>query len=280
MKKLPNYSVLMSIYSLDNPLWLDESIESIMNQTFKTNNFVIVKDGYLGLELEQIIDKYNNKYPGIFNIISQSIQKGLGESLKIGVLQCKNEYIARMDSDDISVNDRIEKQLKKMIELNLDIVGSNIGEFNNNINDCKFVRNLPENDEQIKKYCKKRNPFGHSSVIIKKDKILKAGNYRPDYKYCEDYDLWIRMIQKGAKCYNFKQILTYMRVNKNFYKRRGGIKYLIYIAKFKKMEYKTGYFSLSDYIISLGASILVCLLPNNIRRYFYNNILRIKRKNS
>ena len=197
----------------------------------------------------------------------------MGPALAIGIEACKNEWIARMDSDDISRVDRIEKEYKVINEENIDIVGSNIAEFTDSIENIKAIRKLPEKDEEIKKFAKRRNPFGHPSVMLKKEKVLEAGNYR-SYYLCEDYDMWIRMIQIGVKCYNIQENLVYMRISEDFYKRRGGLKYLNSILKFKFEQLKNGFYKIDDFIISSMASIVVCLLPNNLRDYIYKKVLR------
>lgn len=268
------YSVLMSVYYKENPEWLRQSIESIINQTITTNDFVIVKDGSLTEDLNDIISEYCNKYPDIFHIIQLEKNMGLGPALAIGIKECKNELIARMDSDDIAIKERCEKQLAKFKEnQELDIVGSNIAEFIDDIDNVQAYRILPETNEEIQKYAKRRNPFGHPSIMFKKTKVLEAGNYR-SYYLCEDYDMWIRMIEKGAKCYNFQEVLVYMRIGKDFYKRRGGIKYLKSILKFKKEQYKKGFYSFKDYFVTSGTSFIICLAPNFIREIFYKRILR------
>ena len=229
-------------------------------------------------KLDEIISEYCKKYPDIFHIIELEKNVGLGPALAIGIKECKNELIARMDSDDISVKERCEKELKKFEEnQELDIVGSSIAEFIDNINNVQAYRILPESDEEIKKYARRRNPFGHPSIMFKKSKVLEAGNYR-SYYLCEDYDMWIRMIEKNAKCYNFPEILVYMRIGEDFYKRRGGIKYLKSILKFKKEQYKKDFFSRKDYIISAGTSTVICLMPNKIRDLFYKKVLRKGKK--
>lgn len=278
MKSSEDYSILMSVYYKENPEWLRQSIESMLNQTVSTNDFVIIKDGKLTEKLDEIISEYCKKYPDIFHIIELEKNVGLGPALAIGIKECKNELIARMDSDDISVKERCEKELKKFEEnQELDIVGSSIAEFIDNINNVQAYRILPESDEEIKKYARRRNPFGHPSIMFKKSKVLEAGNYR-SYYLCEDYDMWIRMIEKNAKCYNFPEILVYMRIGEDFYKRRGGIKYLKSILKFKKEQYKKDFFSRKDYIISAGTSTVICLMPNKIRDLFYKKVLRKGKK--
>ena len=265
----------MSVYYKDNKDWLIESIESILNQTIKTNDFVIVKDGKLNDELNFVISEYCKKYSDIFNIIELSTNVGLGPALAIGIEKCKNEFIARMDSDDISRKDRIEKELEIMQENNLDMVGSNIAEFTDNINNIRAYRILPENNDEIIKFAKKRNPFGHPSMLLRKSKILEAGNYRT-YYLCEDYDMWVRMFMVNAKAYNIQENLVYMRISDDFYKRRGGIKYLESILKFKTEQFKNGFYSLKDYAISSCASIVTCLIPNGMRELIYKNFLRKK----
>lgn len=274
MDKEIKYSVLMSVYYKENPEWLDYAIRSMIDQTIRTDDFVIVKDGPLNNELNTVINIYIKEYPELFNIIELKENLGLGLALKAGVKACKNEWIARMDSDDYSIPTRCEKQLNKIKDNpNLDIIGSNIAEFIGNINNLTSYRILPHTNEAIYKYSRRRCPFGHPSVMLRKSKVLGAGNYRK-YHLVEDYDLWVRMIEKNAQCYNFNEVLVYMRVNKDFYKRRGGIKYLKSILKFKNELYKKRFYSTSDYIISSSAHIVMCLLPNKIRSFLYKKTLR------
>lgn len=273
-RKLPPYSVLMSVYYKENPEWFKISIDSMLNQTVFPSEFVVVEDGPLTDELNKIIEEYEKKYKNLFKIVKLKTNQGLGPALKIGVENCTNEYIARMDSDDYAIPTRCEKELKKINEgKGLDIVGSSIAEFIDNIKNIQAYRNLPETNKEIYKYAQRRNPFGHPSVMLRKSKVLEAGNYKK-YYLCEDYDLWLRMIEKGAKCYNFKEILVYMRVSSDFYKRRGGLKYLKSILKFKTEQFKKNRFKLTDYIISSLASIVTCLCPNPIREFIYKKILR------
>lgn len=274
---LKKYSVLMSVYYKENPTWLKESIESILNQTVRTNDFVLIEDGILTEELEKIVEKYEKEYPEIFNIVRLKENVGLGPALAIGIKECKNELIARMDSDDFSVPERCEKELFMFEKDNsLDMVGSNIIEFTENIKNVQAYRKLPELDSEIKKYMRRRNPFGHPSVMFKKSKVLEAGNFK-SYYLCEDYDMWIRMAKVNAKFYNIQEVLVYMRIGKDFYKRRGGIKYLKSILKFKREQYKNGFYSFKDYVITAGTSMVICLMPNFIRDIFYKKFLR-KRK--
>lgn len=268
------YSVLMSVYYKEVPKWFDESIDSMFAQTIKPDELVLVEDGPLTDELYEIIEKYKKKYPKEFKVIKIEKNVGLGPALKKGVEECSNEYIARMDSDDYSLPQRIEKEFE-IFESNpdIDIVGTNVSEFIDSLDNvvCNVV--LPEQNDEIIKFSKKRNPFRHSSIMFKKSKVLKAGNYR-EYYLCEDYDMWLRMIRSGCKCYNIQDVYVYMRIGKDFYKRRGGHKYFESIKKFKKEQLKNGYFTKYEYLKTIIPHAIVCYMPNFMRDFVYRKMLR------
>lgn len=272
MMEYPSFSVLMSVYYKDSPKFLEESIESVLNQTVVPTEIVIVKDGKLSDELETILSKYE-KNP-IFNIIGYKENKGLGLALNYGVNHCKYEIIARMDSDDICNTIRFEKQLDYLMKnKDISLIGSNTIEFINAPSNVISIRKMPENNEEIINYSKTRNPFIHPSIMTYKYEILNAGNFR-DYYLCEDYDMWTRMLENGCQCHNIQENLVYMRVGKNFYRRRGGIKYCKAIIKFKKELYKKGYMSYFKYLKTKFATIIVSLMPASFREFVYKKFLR------
>lgn len=271
-----NYSVLMSVYAQERTQYLREAIDSMLSQTIMPSEFVIVKDGNLTKELDSLIEQYQKEYKDLFRIIEIQENVGLGCALAIGIEACKNEYIARIDSDDIATPERCEKEIKMLNENSqIDVVGSITAEFNEKVSNVICYHKVPENNSQIYQFSKKRNPCIHSSIMMKKSKVISAGNYR-NYLYFEDYDLWIRMMKKGYKFYNIQEILVYMRTDKNFYKRRGGLNYLKRMLKFKTEQYKNGFYSKKDYIITMGSHFIVCLLPNRLRKIIYLKFLRKK----
>lgn len=270
------YSVLMSVYYKENPEWLRYSINSMLEQTIIPSDFVIVEDGKLSDELEEVITFFETKYPKLFNIIRLEENSGLGIALSIGIKECKYNYIARMDSDDYSYPNRIEKQFKIMKKNpNLGLIGTNVNEFIESIDNVISYVCLPERQSEIIKFSKTRCPFRHPSLMYKKNEVLNAGNYH-DFYLCEDYDLYVRMLRNGCECYNIQEPLVCMRIGKDFYKRRGGVKYLKTMLKFKRQQLKNGYFSFQDYIKSSIAHIIVCLMPNIIREFIYKKLLRKK----
>lgn len=271
------YTVLISVYAKENPEYLKEAIDSMLEQTIPPDEIVIVEDGNLTKELDDVIEKYKKLHRNLFKIIKMKENVGTGIALSIGIKECKNEYIARMDSDDISEKYRCERELEILNNNdNIDIVGSIAAEFEGNINNITGYRILPETNTEIYKFAQRRNPCAHSSVMMRKSRILDAGNYR-EYLYFEDYDLWIRMIQKGYKFYNIQDVLIYMRVNEKFYKRRGGLSYFKRMIQFRTEQYRNGFYTLKNYLLAITIHGVVCLLPNRLRKFIYLNFLRHKR---
>lgn len=266
------FTVLMAVYAKEKPEFLDESIKSILSNTVLPNEIIIVKDGKLTTELEDILAKYSNN--AIFKIVGYDTNKGLGMALNYGVLLCSNEIIARMDSDDICAPDRFFKQLDYLNRhKDITLLGSNTNEFIGSIVNVVSHRYMPETNETIREYSKTRNPFIHPSIMTYRKAILEVGNYQDCY-LCEDYDLWARMLVKGFKAYNIQEPLVYMRVSPDFYKRRGGLKYCRVVINFKKKLYKTGFMSRGQYIKTKLATLFFTLLPSFIRGFLYRKFLR------
>ena len=191
------YSVLMAVYRNDCPEFFDLSIKSMLNQTIKSDDFVIVCDGPLTDELNNVIENHT-KLSNIFNIIRLKENVGLGNALNIALPQCKREFVARMDSDDYSLPNRIEKQLS--IFLNnpkIDVVSGFVQEYDETMTNKISIKRLPLNHDTIYKYSKKRNPINHPTVMYKKSKVLEVGGYKHLYLH-EDYYLWIRMLLNGS----------------------------------------------------------------------------------
>lgn len=270
-----NYSVLMSVYYKENPEFLKKSIESIITQSIITDDFVIICDGPLTDELNKVIDEYTKQYPMIFNIIRLEKNKGLGNALRIGIEKCKNEIIARMDSDDISHPNRCEQQLKYIKENNVDIISGFVEEFNRDIKENnKSIRKVPETHQDILVFLKNRNPFNHPCVMYKKEEVIKAGNYRDFYLH-EDYYLWIRMIINGCKGYNIQNPLLYMRAGNEMYTRRGGLEYFKHGLKFQRYLFENKIIGKRDYIFNIFIRFIAqVILTNNLRRRIYKRLLR------
>ena len=141
---MEKYSVLMSLYKKENPEYLRMALDSMINQSVMPDEIVLIEDGSLTVDLYLVLEEYKEKYPNLMNYYQNEKNLGLGRSLNIGLKICKNELVARMDTDDVSKADRCEKQLKRF-EKNpvLSLVGSYIDEFEGDISNVIYKRKVP-----------------------------------------------------------------------------------------------------------------------------------------
>jgi glycosyltransferase involved in cell wall biosynthesis len=267
------FSCLMSCYAKDDPKALKECFESLLAQTRRATEIILVKDGPLTKDLENVIEVYSNKLP--IQIITIAENKGLGHALNMGVRACKYEIIARIDADDICAPDRFEGQLKQFeIDPNLDVVGTWISEFENDPNQIYAYRELPVNHEDIFKYAKKRNPINHMTVAFKKKSVIDAGNYDPDFKFAQDYLLWANMLMRGCRFMNIPRYLVNARAGIEMLQRRGGRNYFSYEIGLQKKFYEIGLIGRIEFLSNLVIRGFVRLIPNGFRGFIYKNILR------
>lgn len=270
-------SVLMSLYIKEKPEYARACFESLERQTVKADEWVIVEDGPLTKELYELLDEYEKKYPRLIKRVPLKENKGLGIALREGVINCSNELIARMDTDDICREDRFEKQLSEFEKnQNLDICGSHILEFEGDIKNILCQRKVPLEDLAIKKYQKRRDSFNHMTVMFKKSSILNAGNYQ-SCMLMEDTLLWINLFNAGAEAKNVDDYLVYARIGRNMFERRGGFSYFKKYKKARKRIYDTGYISRWDYSYTIIVQFIVALLPNAFRAWIFQNLLHKKK---
>ncbi len=274
-----NYSVLMSVYVKEHPEHFSKSIQSMLDQTIPTNDFVIICDGPLTPELDDVLSRFEKERPNLFNIHRFPKNQGLGNALRYGLLQCKNDLVARMDSDDYSMPTRCEKQLILFQnDDQLTVVGTNIGEFLDDPNSVLSTIVYPTDNEGIRKRLPYRSPFGHPSVMFRKEKILAVGSYSSLYNQ-QDYFLWARVLKANMKCANIPEILLRMRVDDKLYKRRSGYSYFKKSKEIQKFLLKEKMISWPRYIISVSIRFVVqVLMPNWLRKGFYKTFLRKRKK--
>lgn len=267
----------MSLYIKEKPEYLDLAIKSMVEQTVKPDQIVIVKDGQITPELEAVLNKYDSEYPGLFDIVGYEKNRGLGLALNYGLEHCRNELVARMDTDDISVSDRCQKQINFMNNnLDIAIVGGQIEEFIGKIENGVGKREVPATDCELKKYIKKRCPFNHMTVMFRKSDVLEAGNYK-EWFCNEDYSLWIRMAKLNKKFANLQEILVKVRVGKDMYQRRGGIRYFLSEREIQSLMLKNNIIGYKRYFINVGERfVFQVITPNWFRGIVFRRFLRKK----
>ena len=271
------FSVAMSVYKNDNPIFFDRALQSITeNQKVMPTEIVIIVDGPVDEKINAVIEKYSEKY-GNLNVIRLDKNSGLGNALKLAIENAKYELIARMDSDDVSAPNRFEQQLEIMTKNSaVDIVGGDISEFIGDEKNIVAKRKVPILDKEIKEYLKTRCPFNHMTVMYKRSAVLKSGNYI-DLFYNEDYWLWIRMVENNCIMANTGTILVNARVGEDMYKRRGGKQYFNSEMFLQKYMLKNGIINLPTFVLNSSKRFVVqMLLPNAIREWVFKTFARTK----
>lgn len=239
------------------------------SQTVISDDFILVCDGPLTSELDEVINLYHD-----LRVIRLNKNSGLGNALNEGMKYCKYELIARMDSDDISRPNRCEKELNIFFSHpEIDIVSGTVEEFSNSLENVTGRRELPESDSDIKEFAKKRNPFNHPAVMYRKSAVIAAGGYR-DFYLLEDYYLWIRMFLNGSNGYNIKEPILWMRGGSDLYKRRGGKKHLSSEKRLFRFMLDKKYITKGQYLENIVIRTIAANIPNELRSIMYERILR------
>ena len=266
------FSVLMTVYEKEKPYNLRKSLLTSYQQTIKPTEIILVCDGELTQELYDEIERIKSEIP-ILKVYQLDTNVGSGPASRFGVGKCNTNLIARMDSDDYSVETRFEKQIMAFEENpNLIMVGTNILEKNTEFTALKTV---PERTKEIREYSKFRNPFNNPSSMMKKEYILKVGNYRK-FRYLEDYDLTMRLIHDNPTkdFLNIQEPLVIMQTDNSSYLRRGGLLYVKTEFFLQTDFYKRGYITKVELCRNIFIRNIVRVLPNSMRKLIYKKKMR------
>ena len=264
----------MSLYNKEHPEYLRQALDSMINQTVKPDEIVLVEDGPLTDELYNVVAEYKSNYHELMHVIVNEKNLGLGLALNRGLKECRNELVARMDTDDISKPDRCEKQLERFKEKpELAIIGSHIDEFVGTPDNVISQRRVPISSKVIYEYAKKRSAFNHPTIIYKKSAVLMEGGYSA-LRRNQDVDLFGRMLFQGYKAENIDEALLWFRCSDELAARRKSWEntrsYIVTIKEFWKM----GYSSFSDYVLVAVAQTGMYLMPVGVQNWVYKRFLR------
>ncbi|WP_057935985.1 glycosyltransferase [Algoriphagus resistens] len=262
----------MSFYKKDSPSHLDQAFESLRGQTLAAEEIILIQDGQVGKELEQIVEKWTRLLPIRLYVNKENI--GLGLSLKRGLELCSFEIVARMDSDDICHPNRFEHQFKFLsAQPNISVVGSWIAEFSDSIEEISNYRKLPSEPHELFYFAKKRCPLNHPTVMYRKSDINNVGSYF-NFRFQQDYHLWGRLLNSGYKIANIPESLVYMRVDERLFNRRGGLRYFQIETQVQKTFLDIGFINKLEFVRNYIIRGSIRLVPNSLRKIFYETFLR------
>jgi glycosyltransferase involved in cell wall biosynthesis len=262
-----DFCVLMAVYEKDNATYLEDALGSLLFQTVKAKEVIIIGDGPLKDSHLSIISNYKERLN--INFIQLAYNQGLANALKVGVEIANYEWIARMDSDDICYQNRFELQTDYLkSNPNIDILGGNITEFQSK-GITISERVVKESHNEIVASSKLLSPMNHVTVMFRKDAVLKAGNYNKKYTMMEDYPLWMSMIGSGAKFHNILKPLVDVRVE-GLSSRRKGFKYAKTEAKMFIDFYKNNYIQLNYLFFNLAIRFPIRTVASPMIKYVYS----------
>lgn len=269
-----NFSVCMSVYKNDKPADFLVALRSIYNQTVSPDDIVLVVDGPIGEDLQKSIATLESEI-SVLNVVWLPTNQGHAVARQTALMAAKNDLVAVMDADDISVPNRFEKQLK-VFEQHQDVtvVGGLINEFIGQPSNVVGIRIVPEQDADIKAYLKSRCPMNLVTVMMRKTHLQKVGGYI-DW-YCEeDYYLWIRLAMAGYKFYNIQENLVDVRVGEEMYQRRGGWRYFKSEAKLQHYMWQHKVIGFARYIYNVSVRFAVQVaMPNSLRGWVFRTFAR------
>lgn len=262
------FSVLISVYEKDNPLYFRSALKSIWDdQTLRPNQIVIVHDGELKNQLKIVSSEFKNSLPSIVKIIQIEKNVGLGLALNIGLKYCDFDWVARMDSDDISLPNRFEKQIQFMNDNpDIDVSSAFLEEIDED-GTITFIRNLPLTHNDIYQFAKWRSPINHPLAIFRKNAVLNVGGY-PKFKKSQDYALWSVMLAQNYKFANIPEVLLKMRCGKSMLKRRGLAQFIndYHVLKIQK---KCGLISNLSFFININLRFFLRMSPSFLKKRVY-----------
>ncbi|MEM5568746.1 glycosyltransferase [Aerococcus viridans] len=271
---IEKYSVLMSLYQKENPEWFEASMDSMINQTIAPDEIVLVLDGPIKGDLMELVNNYKRKYRKLIKVLPLAENIGLGKALDEGLAICSNNLVARMDTDDISLPSRCEKQLQEFTNnSNLAIIGTNIDEFYDDPNNIISSREVPSSNLEIKKFIKRRSPFNHPTVMFKKEVVLACGGYGK-LRRKQDLDLFSRIVNSGYEASNLNESLLLFRSNENNFKRRKSWSYVKSYIIAQYTIWRRGHSSIWDLLYVVLGQITFFILPIPILKMISNKFLR------
>jgi len=259
------FSVLMSVYQAERPDYLCTALDSLAAQTLRATEVVLVEDGPLPDELHSVIAAFRDT----LNIQSVRLPQnvGLAGALNAGLAHCRQELVARMDSDDISLPQRFERQVSFMTE-HPEIAASSaaLDEFDED-GTVFSSRTLPLAHEELVEFARRRSPLSHAVAIFRKSAVLAVGGY-PPFKRSQDVALWSLLISRGYRLANLPDTLFMVRAGAAFM-RRNGLRSLHQEFAVIRYQRRIGFLSRRDMLRNLGVRFVLAIVPQTVKKQLY-----------
>jgi glycosyltransferase involved in cell wall biosynthesis len=265
------FSLLLPIYHGDVPSYLERSLHSaVLEQQRPPDEVVIVQDGPVTDELTVVVARFRSQAPMPVKVVALQQNVGLGSALEAGLAVCAHEVVARQDADDVSLPHRFAVQMPH-IEAGADIVGSAMLEFGEHEDDVVGRRTPPTDPVAIARYARFHDPFNHPTVVYRRSAVAAAGGYQ-HLDLLEDYWLFARMIEQGARVANVAEPLVLYRVGAGAYARRGGVALLRSEIELQRRLRREGFLTPGQYLRNVVVRGGYRLVPEGLRMVAYKRV--------
>lgn len=267
------FSLLLPVYGNDEASQFERAFTSATSgQTRMPTEVVLVQDGPIPEKLDKAVETVMGACPVPVVRVIIDERGGLARALTLGLEHCSYDVVARMDADDVALSERFERQLAKMSE-GYDLVGTGMYEFADDTSEVLGKRTPPVGSDEIARYARFHDPFNHPTVMYRKATVARAGNYE-DIGLMEDYWLFARMIQAGARVGNLPEPLVMYRVGAGAYARRGGSKQFHAEWNLQRALRRIGFITRVQFARNLLVRGVYRFVPVGVRRVLYRRMIQ------
>jgi len=256
----------MSVYMREKPAFLEAALQSLVDQSEPAAQVVLVKDGPLTIELEAVIELFQLKLPLECCVLAEN--QGLAVALNEGLKQCRHEWVARMDSDDIALPERFALQSAFIAKHpDVDVLGACIEERDIAMKRVLARRQVPATHTDIVRFAKRRSPVSHPVVVFRKSAVIAVGGY-PLFQRAQDYALWSLMLVRGYRFANQPECLLWMRTGEGLMARRG-YQYFLNELRLLRFQREIGFLGWFAYVLNVLARFTLRAVPNRLKQLIY-----------
>lgn len=263
-------AAVMAVWAGDKPDQIVAAIDSVLAQTRSPDEFIIILDGPVPVQIQDCFTAYATDKRVKIDALVENVGRGGARNHAIG--HATSDVIAIMDADDICRPDRFAKQLAYLERHDLDLIGGGIEEFADEPGDIGAVRDVPQHAAAIEKVARFRSAFNHVTLMYRRTFFQKIGGYRA-LNYVEDWDLYLRAINAGARMGNLPDILVDVR---QAISRRNSWSYFYEEIDVLQAAYHRGQFSIFILSASLFVRFVKVLSPSIVLKCLYEFVLRRK----
>ena len=269
-----NYSVILPVYSGDDAEWFKMSVQSVLDQTLPSDDLIIVVNGPVSVDLDDLVRSLEADQPAI-TVITLATNVGTGGARNQGIKAAKHDLIAVQDADDISLPSRMALLVAALAaDPDLAMVGGQLGEFaGDDPAEVTSYRRVPTSAAEVRDFAHRRMPVNGPTLMFRKAPVLAVGGYGEGSR-SEDYLLIARLLASGAAISNIPDVVLHYRAGPEAIARRRTWKHFRGFVTTRVQVKRLGVGTWLDVLIPCAAQLVLTLMPQPVTAWFYRNILR------